>query len=194
MKMINLKNYLKENFLFYKGEMYDVSKGEIFNPPFFINFIIENPENNNDVKTAWNLTLVNGLLIIPKSYTKILKNKKFTTTKINNKDYAVYKKIDSDIFIRYDQYRVFDFYIIGVEKGGTTSLLSNLSKHPDIYMAKPKSHLVVNNYFNYQLTKLNRNRKWLKSQFNYKKIVGAKIQILFIYLILINIYLILIHM
>ena len=166
----------KKNFLFFKGEMYDISKGEIFNPPFFKNFIFENPKHNNDVKTAWNLTLVNGLLIIPKSYTKILENKKFTTTKINNKDYAVYKKNDSDIFIRYDQYRVFDFYIIGVEKGGTTSLLSNLSKHPDIYMAKPKSHPGGEmHYFNYQLTKLNRNRKWLKSQFNYKKkIVGAK--------------------
>ena len=166
----------KKKFIFFKGDIYDIYKGAIYNPPFFKNFIFENPKTEKDVFIAWNLTLINGYLILPKSSKNFLKDQTFVIKKIKNKEYCVYHKLNNKIYIIYDKYRSLDFSIIGVEKGGTTSLLSNLSKHPDIYMAKPKTHPGGEmHYFNYQITKLNRNGKWFQSQFDYSyKIVGAK--------------------
>jgi len=171
----NFDKKKKKVFFFKSTDIYDILKGGFFNPPFFYYFIYENPKKNNDVLTAWNLTLLNGYLIVPKSYKKLISIPS-KITKINNKDYLVYHKKNNHFFIIYDKYRTVDFSIIGVEKGGTTSIHSNLSKHPDIFMASPKSHPGREvHYLNYQITKLNRNCKWFQSQFNYsKKIIGDK--------------------
>ena len=129
----NFKNIFKsKKFLNYKGTSFDIIKSSIYNPPFFKNFIYENPISNDDIKIAWNSTLKNGYLIIPLKFTKYLPNRKYKTVKLLNKLFAVFYKSDSETLIIYDKYRIIDFMIIGVEKGGTTSLHTNISKHPDI--------------------------------------------------------------
>ena len=173
----NFKNIFKsKKFLSFKGNSYDVIKSSIYNPPFFNNFIYENPKTNDDIKIAWNATLKNGYLIIPIKFSKYIPNRKYTTVKLLNKTYSVFHKLDAEILILYDKYRTIDFMIIGVEKGGTTSLHSNISKHPDIFIAKPKHHVGAElHYFNYHSTKKNKNIEWFKSHFDYKyKLVGSK--------------------
>tara|TARA_B110000483_G_scaffold156428_1_gene185751 strand:+ start:24585 stop:25682 length:1098 start_codon:yes stop_codon:yes gene_type:complete len=173
----NFKNIFKsKKFLNYKGTSFDIIKSSIYNPPFFKNFIYENPISNDDIKIAWNSTLKNGYLIIPIKFTKYLPNRKYKTVKLLNKLFAVFYKSDSETLIIYDKYRIIDFMIIGVEKGGTTSLHTNISKHPDINMAKPKHHVGAElHYFDYHCTKKNKDIEWFKSHFDYKyKLVGSK--------------------
>lgn len=173
---INFKNLFKsKKFLTFKGESFDIYKGSIVNPPFFKNLFYENPKNFKDIYIAWNSTLLNGYLIIPEKFSKFLKNKEFKNIQLLKKTFCIYHKLDNEFFIINDKFRVFDFLIIGVEKGGTTSLLTNLSKHSDIDLANPDHHLGGElHYFDYHISK-GRDLKWLKSHFNYKKkIVGYK--------------------
>ena len=170
-----------KNLNYYCGSILDVYFAKVFNPPFFKLIIFIDPQNDPKfienqqefIQKAWNMTLLNGHLIIPDIYQKYIDSKPSSFKLINNKKYAVYTKKDNKLYIFYDKYRVVDFMIIGVEKAGTTSALTNLSKHPQIYLAKPKHHPGEEmHYFNMHW---NKGEKWYKSFFNYDyKCVGEK--------------------
>ena len=167
--------------IFYCGTILDVYFAKIYNPPFYKNVIYIDPQNDKDfnsnkqefIQKAWNITLINGNLVIPYLYTKYLESKNFKIVTIKNNKYAVYTKKDNKLYIFYDKYRVVDFMIIGVEKAGTTSALSNLSKHPDVYLAKPEHH--PGEEMHYYDFHWNKGEKWYKSFFDYNyKCVGEK--------------------
>lgn len=167
--------------IYYSGSILDVSSAKVYNPPFFKSIIYIDPQNDKDFNTnkkefiqkAWNCTLINGNLVIPHQYSKYLDCNNEKTIYIQKYKFSVFTKNNNKLFIFYNKYRVVDFMIIGVEKAGTTSALANLSKHPDIYLAKPKHHPGGEmHYYDFHWTK---GEKWYKSFFDYKyKLVGEK--------------------
>ena len=168
----------KKIIFFKSNDAFQIMKGGIYNPPFFKYLVYEQPKNKVDIEIAWNSTLINGYLIIPESFSKFLKNKqkKYKIIKINNKNYCLYHKSNSDVFIFYDKYRIVDFCIIGVEKGGTTYLMKNLSKVKNVNMAMPNHHPGGEMHFlDSHMMKMHGSIKWLQSHFDYKsKLVGYK--------------------
>lgn len=176
-KFIDLfENKNKKKMLFFKGNAFDIHNCKIYNPPFFKNIIYESPTNKKDILISWNAVILKGYLLIPFKFVHFLPEIKYEITYLNKNKYAYYKKSENINYIVYDSFRTLDFCIIGVEKGGTTSILSNLSKHPDIFMAKPDHHPGRElHYYNYHIFKKNRDIEWFKSHFDYKsKIVGSK--------------------
>jgi hypothetical protein len=177
--LIGNKTNKNNKIFFYKSnDPYQIMKGAIYNPPFFKYLIYEQPKNKVDVEIAWNSTLMNGYLIIPESFGKYLNNKQknFKFIKIDNKKYCMYHKSNADVFIFYDKYRVIDFSIIGVEKGGTTYLMKNLAKVKSVNMAMPNHHPGGEmHYLDSHMMKKHGSIKWLQSHFDYKnKLVGDK--------------------
>ena len=168
----------KKIIFFKSNDAFQIMKGGIYNPPFFKYLVYEQPKNKVDIEIAWNSTLINGYLIIPESFSKFLKNKqkKYKIIKINDKNYCLYHKSSSDVFIFYDKYRILDFCIIGVEKGGTTYLMKNLSKVKNVNMAMPNHHPGGEMHFlDSHMMKMHGSIKWLQSHFDYKcKLVGYK--------------------
>lgn len=166
----------KKKILIFEGVAFDIHNCVVYNPPFFKNIIYESPKNKKDILISWNAVIINGYLIIPHDFVKFLPESKYKITYLNKNKYAYFKKIQNINYIIYDSYRNLDFSIIGVEKGGTTSLLSNLSKHPDIFMAKPKHHPGRElHYYDFHIFRKGKDIEWFKSHFDYKsKIVGSK--------------------
>lgn len=167
--------------LSYCGSILDVYFAKVYNPPFFQTLLYVDPEQDplfiknkeEFIKKAWNITLLNGHLLIPNKYQSLLPYPPKEILTVNRKKYNLYHKIENKLFIFYDKYRTVDFMIIGVEKSGTTSVMNHLSKHPDIFIAQPEQHPGKEmHYYNYHWTK---GEKWYKSFFNYKyKMVGEK--------------------
>ena len=157
----------------WKGNILDVYFSKVYNPPFYKVIIYTNPESEEFVRKAWNITLVNGYLIIPEKYSKYLESNNYKKIKIKSENFVIYHKTNYRLYIFYDNYRVVDFMIIGVEKSGTTSAMVNLSKHPDIFIAEPKHHPGGEmHYYNMHWPK---GEKWYKSFFDYKyKMIGEK--------------------
>lgn len=157
------------NAIKYNNKIYDLYDGKIINPPFFDNIIIMH-ENliEDELKMIYNMTKTNGTIIFIEKYKTFFKNNiKY------KKNYYYIKKKDNNNYIFNNKYRVVDFIIMGTQKGGTTALATNISKHPEIYIdgnTNPfKSEI---HYFDIKLYK---GLDWYKSHFNYnKKMVGDK--------------------
>lgn len=65
-----------------------------------------------------------------------------------------------------------NFICVGVQKGGTGSLIKYLNIHPDIYMKEGESHFFDQPLINGDLTK--QNIKKYEKKFKKKKIIGEK--------------------
>jgi hypothetical protein len=164
------KNYCLD--IFDKEEPYKcnkkihyVSNGHLFNPPFFeiVIFARQNEEEEN-LKLLWNMTLLNGFLIIPEKLFSFFENNKEIK---KYKNFIMIKKINNIVYNPILKYRVVDFIIVGTQKGGTTAAMLNLSKHDDIYLHPEEIH-----YFDIFI---NNGLSWYKKHFDYtKKMVGEK--------------------
>ena len=170
-----------QKLIFYCGSILDVYFAKVYNPPFYKSIIYVDPQNDKNfnsnqeefIQKSWNCTLLNGTLVIPFQFTKYLNSKNFKTVVVQKYKFAIYTKKEDKLYIFYDKYRVVDFMIIGVEKAGTTSALNNLSKHPDVFLAKPKHH--PGEEMHYYDFHWNKGEKWYKSFFDYNyKCVGEK--------------------
>ena len=168
----NLTNYnifKKFNPILYNRKLYELYDAKIINPPFFDNIIILNKNfNEEELKMIYNMTKPGGTIFFIKNYKLFFKNSKL----YKNNIYSLTKK-DNLIYIFNNKYRVVDFIIMGTQKGGTTGLAYNISKHPDIYIdgnSDPfKSEI---HYFD---LKMSYGINWYKKHFNYnKKMVGEK--------------------
>ena len=172
-KFYNIFNL--NNFIQYYGDILDIYFIKEYNPPFFKTLIYEDPESKEFVRKAWNITLINGILIIPLKYSKYL-NEFLDYDKIGtilNVKYAIYKKKTPFIYTFYNKYRIVDFMIIGVEKAGTTSCMENLSEHPDIYLAKDENH--PGGELHYTDMHIFKGIDWYKNKFDYSyRCVGDK--------------------
>lgn len=162
-KLVNFSNdYMTTN-----DSIYNVYDGKIYNPPSFDILIVCNKKLSElEHLMCWNMINSNGKLVLSKNFKSFYE--KFTN-KIVEKDklIEVYKtnSIPNKI-IKY-KYRLFDFGIIGVQKGGTTSLLSNLNRDNQISIENDENH-----FFDYNLGLLNLSQ--LKMKFDYSKLVGFK--------------------
>jgi hypothetical protein len=154
----------------FHGPVYYCYVGQAYNPPFF-NIVIYTEKNKNrqDYQLCWNMVLVNGLLILPSSVKYLFDS--YMQTPILNGDYFIIEKKTSFVYIFYEmpqkKYRVIDFMVIGVQKGGSTAAMVNLGKHPDVGLYHEEFH-----YYDKHWPK---GLEWYKNHFDYsKKLVGEK--------------------
>jgi hypothetical protein len=162
-----------------------VAKGHVFVPPFFKIIILFETINitNDQLRLLWNMTLSNGFLIIPKNYfnelKKIIKNMSDFEYK-NYHNYIMIKKSNGLIItsnnIKYRE--AVDFGIYGVQKGGTTAAVRNISKHPELFVYTSKnlnSRDPANDEIHFFDIFWYKGIEWYKKHFDYtKKLVGDK--------------------
>ena len=95
----------------------------IINPPFFIKILITDDKLvEYDLKRIYNMCLTDGKIYFIDKYKYFFNNNNKIFIKKKNNIYTIPHK------------RIIDFIIMGVQRGGTTSLAHNLSKHQDIYL------------------------------------------------------------
>ena len=157
------KNIIPKNILLINqdniGNLYNC---RIVNPPFFKKiYIIHDELVEYDLKRIYNMCLIEGKIYFIPKYKYFFHNNNNIFIKKNNNIYT------------FPQKRIVEFIIMGVQRGGTTSLAHNLSKHQDIYLDKnidPKISEV--HFFDLNWKK---GINWYKKKFNYKyKLVGEK--------------------
>jgi hypothetical protein len=150
-------------------EIYYVYHGQIYNPPFF-NLIIITLDilYDENLQMLWNMVLSKGYLIIKtKHINRLLKYVKNITYKKYDDEYTICNKTSAITTIIRNKYRVIDFMIIGVQKAGTTAAMTNLEKHPDIFLYQDELHFYDRDW--------DKGIEWYKSLFDYKKkLVGEK--------------------
>ena len=167
-KNIDLKkitNISLDNALVSTKDIHSIIKYDIFNPPFFKKIIIQDNElSTYELSKIYNTCLVDGMFYYPKKYDYFFKSNKS----------KIYKKIDNDIY--YLDNRTIDFIIMGTQRGGTTSLGLNISKHPKIHISTEKNPETREIHF-YDLN-WKKGLDWYKKQLKYykneKKIIGEK--------------------
>lgn len=166
------KNIGEDNFLICKTTPFMLYFGKIYNPPIYKNILVFNQDQNEDytyntLTMIWNMTMVNGIIIIASKYRNFFS--KFAHN-INKIDEYVYIEKKTNLVLKREpknKYPPVDFIIMGTQKSGTTSAQINLAKHPDICLYKDEIH-----YFDLFLSK---GLNWYKSHFDYnKKVVGEK--------------------
>lgn len=149
----------------------DIYNGKIINPPIFdkIIYLIDKLDINK-LKMLYNMLNYSGRLFIKILSINIVKelNIKHKT----NKTYIIIKRKDNIQYVL-KEFRVVEFIIIGVQKGGTTALAFNISKHPDIYINNNKNPSISEVHF-FDINWKN-GIDYYKNLFDYsKKIVGEK--------------------
>jgi hypothetical protein len=127
----NIDLFKKEKPYIYTGWAGSLIYGGIMNPPFY-NMIIIN--NNLIIKEKYiilfyNNIIVGGCYIVPTIYYHFFDKLNNETKKYH--EYTMIIKKNNFIYPILPK-RYIDCIIGGVQKAGTTSLLKNLSKHPDI--------------------------------------------------------------
>jgi hypothetical protein len=186
----NNKNNKNINLIFYdKDKLYDLYDARFINPPFFDMIIILNEYyKNEDLEMIYNMIIMNGHIIFNNEnngYSNFFKKDLYKTNKnISNRNsknknfkkilenYYILKKPNNYIY-QFKKSRVVDFIIMGTQKGGTTALSLNISKHPDIYMNTNKDPALSEVHF-YDINWY-KGLDWYKKKFNYSfKMVGEK--------------------
>jgi hypothetical protein len=159
-----------KNLMTFNGPVYYCYVGHAYSPPFFNTLIYtESNKDKQDYLMCWNMVLIDGYLILPKSVKYLFE--KYKQTDIVNGDYFRIKKKSSFIYVFYNgpqnKYRVIEFLVIGVQKGGSTSAMANLGKHPDVGLYHDEFHYYDKHWPN--------GIEWYKNHFDYsKKLVGEK--------------------
>jgi hypothetical protein len=164
--------FIKKNtdMMTFNGPIYYCYVGQAYNPPFFNTLIYtEDKKDEQDYLMCWNMVLVGGNLILPKSVKYLFE--KYKQKKILNGDYFLIEKKTSFVNIFYKgfqgKYRVIEFILIGVQKGGSTAAMANLAKHPDIGLHQEELHFYERDW--------TKGLEWYKKHFDYsKKLVGEK--------------------
>ena len=158
------------NYMTTNRDIYMIHDGYTYNPPYFDVIIICKKDFSDEEKNmCWNMVRKGGKLVTYEKFVDYFKKyKNYEGSKILNDKMIEVKKSDLVInnIINY-KYRYFDFGIIGVQKGGTTSLLHNLRKHDNISMSKEEDHI-----FDLGLGRSTIYER--KKHLDYNKIVGFK--------------------
>ena len=144
---------LSNDIFLYNGKIYLLYDGKVINPPFFNKIIIATKIfKKDDLRMLFNMLLIGGSIVFTKS-------KKIITKKSNIQYYF--------------KNRIVEFIIMGTQKGGTTALAINISKHPDIYIDSYKDPRKSEiHFFDIYWYK---GLDYYKKKFDYsKKLVGEK--------------------
>jgi hypothetical protein len=174
-KIKNITDIIK-----YNDKIYLLYDGKIINPPFFDKIIVMHDDlKQNELEMIYNMLNVNGKIYFINKYTYFFndsqpyKEKLFQYQKKNNFQYIInyVPKGHNRHFV--DDGRTVEFIIMGTQKGGTTALSLNISKHPDIYIDNNPDPKKSEIHF-YDIYWKN-GIKYYKSKFDYsKKVVGEK--------------------
>jgi len=135
----------------------------VINPPFFQAIYIAHDDLTIEkLKKIYNMCCEGGTIYFLPKYQSFFKSKRNFMKKPNNYIYTLPKKE-----------RTMDFIIMGVQRGGTSSLSKNLAAHPEIFIDDDKNQGKAEvHYFDLNLQK---GIHWYKKQFNYRyKCVGEK--------------------
>lgn len=138
----------------------DLINCRFFNPGFFQIIIVLSGINiyEDQVLLLYNNLLMNGTYIVDIKYSKLFDKLNNPTKKYKN--YLLIHKKNNFIF-KSDYYKKYlDCMIIGVQKAGTSSLISNLSKHTNISVVDEIHYLDI--YFK-------KGIKYLTDKLDYKK-------------------------
>lgn len=165
---VNDKNNYDDNEIFSKYSPYVIDSSFVkniinckyFSPGFYELIIINSNVKIYDeqVLLLYNNLLINGTFIINQKYEKLFEKLNNPTKKY--KSYILIHKKINKIFKSNYEPRYLDCMIIGVQKAGTSSLISNLSKHKDISVADEIHYLDI--YFK-------KGIKYLTNNLDYKK-------------------------
>lgn len=166
--LITDKNKEKDNKIFSKYSPYIIDSSFIKNvinckylSPGFYELIIINSNvkiYDEQVLLLYNNLLMNGTYIINEKYAKLFEKLNNPIKKYDS--YILIHKKNNKIFKSEYEPRYLDCMIIGVQKAGTSSLISNLSKHKDISVADEIHYLDI--YFK-------KGIKYLTNNLDYKK-------------------------
>lgn len=165
-------NNIHNNFIYYSNDkLYDLYDCRFINPPFFDNvYILRDDLTTDDLKMIYNMTYTNGTITFLSKYNYFFNEKKGNNIltklhllKIQKKDNLVYQFKN----------KIIDFIIMGTQKGGTTALSLNISKHPDIYIDNnPDPTISEVHFFDINWKK---GIEWYKKKFDYsRKMIGEK--------------------
>lgn len=153
-----------KNITVYENSINELVKyNKLKNPSFYTKIIIQNNDlTEEDLKKIYNMCLIGGTIYFPEKYNKFFKNKRMIKKQKN--------------YIYHLKDRIVDFIIVGTQRGGTTSLSLNISKHPDIYINKNKDPSESEiHFFDINWKKgINWYKKETKIEKNKNKVVGEK--------------------
>ena len=160
-KNTNNNHVCKNALVFEEDKINQLYSAKNINPPFFKKIIIlSNQLNTTDLEKIYNMCLLNGTIYFPEVYDSFFETQ------------SSYKKISNKLYT-FPNHRNVEFIVMGVQRGGTTSLSMNISKHPDIYMNNNKDPTISEVHFfdiNWQ-----KGIDWYRKQFNYNyNCVGEK--------------------
>lgn len=171
-----LESNIIEGAILHKDKIYIVYDAKVTSPPFFKLIIILKQLTDNDIKMAYNMLLVGGKMLFSENLLEY-----FINLRLNHSQFEFSLKEDKYITIIkknnfqfiFDTHRTIEFIIIGAQKGGTTSLSLNISKHPDIYINKTEDpRLAEPHFFDIYWYK---GIDFYKKKLNYsKQVVGEK--------------------
>ena len=126
---------LKNDFIKYSDKIYLLYDAKFINPPFFDNIgLMRTDLDNDELKMIINMLKIDGTLYFINKYLPFFKNNNyyFTPIGIDNK-LLKFVKNNNRVFNDFPKYKpLFDFIIMGTQKGGTTALALNIGLHPDI--------------------------------------------------------------
>ncbi len=168
----NVNNKIDSKTFLYNGNINNLYKGQIINPPFFEEIkIINNRLNENDIYMLLNMIYINGNIYMSSNYKIIIEKYKDNFTIKKDKDNIILTKKNNHIISI--KPKIIDFIIMGTQKGGTTALATNISNHPDIYINGNRDPLESEIHF-FDLY-WDKGIEWYKKKFDYsKKIIGEK--------------------
>lgn len=166
--IITDKNKDIENKIFSKYSPYQIDSSYIkniincryFSPGFYELIIINSNVKiyDDQVLLLYNNLLINGTYIINEKYTKLFEKLNNPSKKYGS--YIIIHKKNNKIFTSEYNTRYLDCMIVGVQKAGTSSLITNLSKHKDISVADEIHYLDIN---------FKKGIKYLTTNLDYKK-------------------------
>lgn len=165
-----------EGSILHKDKIYLIYDAKIISPPFFKLIFILKPLSINDIKMLYNMLLVGGKMLFSENLLENFLNLRLEHSQfefsLKENTYITIIKKNNFQFI-FDSYRSVEFIIIGTQKGGTTALSLNISKHPDIYINKNEDPRVAEpHFFDIYWYK---GLEFYKKKNNYsKKMVGEK--------------------
>ena len=113
----------------------------------------------------------NGTIIFLSKYNYFFKDAKKANNTLTKSHLLKIQKKDNLVF--QFKNKIIDFIIMGTQKGGTTALSLNISKHPDIYIDNnPDPTISEVHFFDINWRK---GIEWYKKQFDYsRKMIGEK--------------------
>jgi len=167
----NNNEIVPHDFIKYSDKLYLLYDAKFINPPFFDNiFLLKTDLTTQELKMIYNMVKIGGSIYFIESY-----NYFYKSNNSNNKLYRLVKK-NNIVYNDFAKFKpLFDFIIMGTQKGGTTALASNIGQHPRIAINMDNDPMKSEiHFFDIQWQ---RGREWFKKELpraNHGQLIGFK--------------------